>query len=178
MGKKTATQIGRRGVAAVLAGAVLAAGTGGCTGNAGADAGLVGVGSGLAAFGIAKASGMKTGGAAAIGAGVGAAAGAVTFFTAKSKYEREAQERDREAARRKAEEVAARDRAASRARTDDYYVPTGARGDKVEVQKIDARTNEPEGPIYTIDQRDVAQARNEGKPVRIDGHDLVDVVAR
>ena len=42
----------------------------------------------------------------------------------------------------------------------------------VEVQKIDHTTQEPVGPVIGIDQKDIEQARNDGKPVSIDGHEL------
>jgi hypothetical protein len=163
-----------RVVAVMLCGAIFA---GGCTGNAGGDAAIVGVGSGLAAGLIGRGAGMKGKSAAVLGVGVGVAAGAVTYFVAKSKYEREADERDRAEARRRAREVAAREQTTrAKPREDDYYVATSRRVEQgkpvVEVQKIDHTTNEPVGPVMGIDQKDIEQAKNDGKPVSIDGHEL------
>src|SRR4051812_21188778 len=111
---------GYRCVAVVLCGAVFA---GGCTGNAAGDAAIVGVSSGLAAGVIGHAAGMKGKSAALLGVGVGAAAGAITYFVAKDKYKREADERDRETARRRATEVRQREQTAgAKPRNDDYYV--------------------------------------------------------
>ena len=162
-----------RSVAVVLCGAMITGGsTVGCTGSAGGDAALVGIGSGITAGVIGKAAGMRGRDAALLGAGVGVAAGAITYFVAKAKYEREADERDRELARRRAQEVIRRDTAAQRRRTDDYYVMTQTRGQQVEAVKVSAATNEPVGPVIGIDQKDIEQARNDGKPVQIDGHEL------
>ena len=162
-----------RSVAVVLCGAMITGGsTVGCTGSAGGDAAIAGIVTGLGAGAISKAAGMSGREAVLIGTAIGGTVGAVTYFVAKAKYQREADERDRELARRRAQEVIRRDREAKVDRKQDYYVITQTRGQQVEAVKVIAATNEPVGPVIGIDQKDIEQARNNGKPVQIDGHEL------
>ena len=159
----------RGGVAALLCGSILSAG---CTGNAGADGGLVGAGAGGLTYLGLKAAGVKDKAALGIAVGVGAAAGVITFLGSDAKYKREADAAEEDRARQEADRVRDRDRMANRERTEDYYVPVSRSGDEVGVQKIDVETNTPKGDVLIYSEKDLKDAQTGGQTVKIDGHEL------
>ncbi|HEX8911158.1 MAG TPA: hypothetical protein VF796_02280 [Humisphaera sp.] len=165
-----------RGVALVLCGSIVAGTAGvGCTGNAGADGALVGVGAGLGAFGIGKAAKMKTGQAAALGAGVGVAAGLVTYFVMDAKYKREATDREREEAARRARDIDQKKRQQLEQKNEPYYVPVSKDTSKNEVvvAEVNPQTHEPTGKAAVISESDLNKAYADNKTPKIDGHEMV-----
>lgn len=156
-------------VALLLCGGVLSAG---CTGNAGADGGIVGAGAGGLTYLGLKAAGVKDKAALGIALGVGAAAGVVTFLSSDAKYKREAESADEDRARQAADRVREDDRTRNRERTEDFYVPVGTSGDEVAVQKIDHETNRPVGDVLVYSEKDLKDAESKGQTVKIDGHEL------
>jgi hypothetical protein len=166
---------GYRCVAWTLCGSILLAGGVGCTGNAGADAGITGAAAGIGAFAIGKATGMKTGQAAALGAGVGVAAGVATYFIMDAKYKRQASEREKAEAERRAREIDQSRRQELQQKNEPYYVPVSRDKAKSEVvvAEIDPQTHEPTGNAAVLNEEDLNKAYAENKTPKIDGHELV-----